>query len=168
MSQLLDVEVVDVLLDDVVAAEPVEVVPVAHLVFHFGLLRLARLATHRPRAVPVDARADDVADRAVVELLDGFDVPRVVVPLQADADHQVLLLGFFVGGQDAAHAGASTATGFSMKMCLPAFTAASKCMRAEAGRRGEDHEVDAAVDHLLVGVEADELPLLRARRPCCR
>lgn len=30
-----DVEVVDVLFDDVVAANPVEVVPVAHLVFHF-------------------------------------------------------------------------------------------------------------------------------------
>ena len=30
-----DVKVVDVLFDDVVAANPVEVVPVAHLVFHF-------------------------------------------------------------------------------------------------------------------------------------
>ena len=34
-----DVEVVDVLLDDVVAAEPGEVVPVADLVLHFRLVR---------------------------------------------------------------------------------------------------------------------------------
>ena len=33
------VEIVDVLLDDVVAAEPGEVVPVAHLVVHFGFAR---------------------------------------------------------------------------------------------------------------------------------
>src|SRR5205085_4523434 len=37
-----DVQVVNVLLGDVVAAEPVEVVPVAHLVLHLGLLGLAR------------------------------------------------------------------------------------------------------------------------------
>src|SRR5438105_1633299 len=35
------VEVVDVLLDDVVAGEPGEVVPVAHLPFHVGHFRLA-------------------------------------------------------------------------------------------------------------------------------
>ena len=49
----------------------------------------------------------------------------------------------------------STATGFSVKRCLPALIVASMCMRAEAGRGGEDHQV-AAVDDLLIGVEADE------------
>ena len=37
------VQIVDVLLDDVVAAEPGEVVPVAHLVLHFALDLAARL-----------------------------------------------------------------------------------------------------------------------------
>ena len=41
LDPVADVEVVDVLLADVVAAEPDEVIPVAHLVFHFG---------HRPAA----------------------------------------------------------------------------------------------------------------------
>ena len=36
------VQIVNVLLDDVIAAEPDKVVPVAHLVFHFGLIRLSR------------------------------------------------------------------------------------------------------------------------------
>ena len=36
-----DVQIVDVLLDDVVAAEPVEVIPVADLVLHFGFARFA-------------------------------------------------------------------------------------------------------------------------------
>src|SRR5436305_1011261 len=33
-----DIQIVDVLLDDMVAANPGEVIPVAHLVFHFGEL----------------------------------------------------------------------------------------------------------------------------------
>ena len=45
-----DVEVVDVLLDDVVAANPDEVIPVAHLVFHFGELAAGLLLRVR-RAV---------------------------------------------------------------------------------------------------------------------
>ena len=52
LDPVADVEVVDVLLDDVVAAEPDEVIPVAHLVFHFGLARLA-LAHPDGAAVPV-------------------------------------------------------------------------------------------------------------------
>lgn len=35
-SPVDDVDIVDVLFDDMVAADPVEVIPVAHLVFHFG------------------------------------------------------------------------------------------------------------------------------------
>ena len=38
-------------------------------------------------------------------------------------------------------------------------------MRAELRRRAEQHHVDAAVDQLLVGVEADEPVLGRRRRP---
>ena len=52
--------------------------------------------------------------------------------------------------------GASTQQGFSMKTCLPALMAACVVQRAEAGRRGLDDHVDAAVDRLLVGVQSDE------------
>ena len=48
LDPVADVEVVDVLLADVVAAEPDEVVPVAHLVLHFGLARAARSRTQTP------------------------------------------------------------------------------------------------------------------------
>ena len=49
-----DVEVVDVLLDDVVAAEPDEVVPVAELVLGVAPARLALVGPDGP-LVPVDA-----------------------------------------------------------------------------------------------------------------
>jgi len=65
-----DVDVVDVLLHDVVAAQPIEVVPVPHLVLHFRELSpgrfLQRCAVPHPDpgAVPVDAAQNDIADHA--------------------------------------------------------------------------------------------------------
>ena len=102
---------------------------------------------------------EDVADRAVLQPLDRFEVARVVAALQADADHEVLLLGLFVGGQDAADAGRVDGDRLLHEDVLAGFDGGFEVDRAEAGRRGEDHQVGAAVDRLLVGVEADELPL---------
>ena len=62
-----DVEVVDVLLDDVVAAEPVEVVPVADLVLHFGLARFAGVAALAGGGVEVDAQERQLAELAAVD-----------------------------------------------------------------------------------------------------
>src|SRR5437870_12316131 len=65
------VEVVDMLFDDVVAADPYEVVPVAHLVLHFRELAAVLLFQLRPRvnprrgAVPVAAHGSDFTNRSV-------------------------------------------------------------------------------------------------------
>ena len=157
-----DVQVVDVLLDDVIAAEPGEVVPVVHLVFHFGLLVAVLRAVANPQAaaVPIDAREQDVADRAVVNLLHRFDVARIVPPLQTDGDHAgSFFLAFSLAAMKRRTPGPSTAIGFSVKMCLSGFDGRLEMNRPEAGRRGEDHHVGAAIDRLLIGIEADELPL---------
>ena len=42
VNPIADIEIVDVLFHDVVAAQPREVIPIAHLVFHFRLLWLTR------------------------------------------------------------------------------------------------------------------------------
>ena len=52
--------------------------------------------------------------------------------------------------------GESVAHGFSQKTCLLAFTAAVRCCGRKPGRRGQQHDVDAAVDHLVVGIEPEE------------
>ena len=49
----------------------------------------------------------------------------------------------------------STPTGFSVKRFLPALIDRLDVQGPEARRRRQHHQV-AAVDHLLVGVEADE------------
>ena len=82
-----DIEVMDVLLVDVVAAQPDEVVPVAHLVLHFGELATGPLfkalsITHpNAAAVPVGTRGDDVADGPILDALDDFLITQLMMPL---------------------------------------------------------------------------------------
>src|SRR5438067_1728175 len=99
-----DVEIVNVLLDDVVAADPQKVIPVAHLVLHFGLPILTALEP-RLAAVPISAGQDNVANGAVLKRLDSVHVGSLVPPLQADGNRQPFLLCFFVGGEKFANAG---------------------------------------------------------------
>jgi len=76
---------VDVLLDDMVAAEPDEVVPVVELVGHIGHVGLARVEPDAA-AVPVDTQGCYVADGAVVNLLDRLLVAELVAALRAGDD----------------------------------------------------------------------------------
>ena len=75
-----NIEVVDMLLADLIAANPVEVVPVVDLKFHFGLSRLA-VAVPDSAAVPVHPLRNDIANRAVVNPLDRFDIAGFVPAL---------------------------------------------------------------------------------------
>ena len=91
------VEVVDQGLGHVVAAEPVEVILVAGLVFDLGQAGSARVE-HVGRPQPGLLDGDDVADGAVVHALDGLAVGRPEAALQAGEHAQVLLLRQFAGG----------------------------------------------------------------------
>ena len=88
-----DVDVVDVLLADVVAAEPSEVVPVAHLVLHLGLIRPARPdpdAAH----VQVHPYEFQFADGPVVDAFDEFTVFHLVSQVMAHGHGQLFFLRF--------------------------------------------------------------------------
>ena len=77
-----DIQIVDVLFIYVIAAKPVEVVPIPHLVFHFGLTVLPR-SDPGAVTVPVGSCGHDATDRSVLQALDGFNVDWFVMPLQA-------------------------------------------------------------------------------------
>ena len=69
-----DIDVVNVLLSDVVSAKPVEVIPVAHLVFHFGPAGLAR---NDPGAacIPPGVTGNDLTDETFfVNFLESSEV----------------------------------------------------------------------------------------------
>src|SRR5436309_3230513 len=83
-----DVEIMNVLLDDVIAANPGEVIPIAHLIFHFGELASVLFFQIGARmdpgsvAIPISAHRNDVANFAVVNAFERFDVTGLMMTLQ--------------------------------------------------------------------------------------
>ena len=75
-------------------------------------------------------------------------------------DGQVLGLGLLGGGQDGPDAGAVDGDGLLAEEVLAGGDGGLDVLRAEAGRGGQDHQIDARVDHLPVGVEADEAAIV--------
>jgi len=125
-----------------VAREPGEVEPVAALPLH---LRHARGTLLDPEVahVPVALGGDDVADLAVVDPLQHLDVARLVAPLGAGDDGEVLLCGQVGGGDDRADADGIDRDRFLLhEDVLARLTAALKVAgRPGAGGAGDD-EVD--------------------------
>ncbi len=149
------------LLGDVVAADPGVVVGVAELVGDLGHARLARRAGAIGGPVPEGAEVDQFAERAVVDSLDGLLVEGVVVALEADADFEILLFGHLGGRQHAANSRSIDSDGLFHEGVFSLFDGIRKVDGPEMGRGREDRHVDAGVDGLLVGVEADEAALRR-------
>ncbi len=87
--------------------------------------------------------------------LHALDVAGLVAALGAGDDAEVLLLGLLGGGEHLADAGAVDGDGLLGEDVLAGLDDGFEVLRAEARRGGQDHQV-AAVDDLLVGVEADE------------
>ena len=80
--------------------------------------------------------------------------------LQADADGQRFFACLFGRGQHAAHAGRVDGHRLFHEDVFAGLDGRLEMDRAKTGRRGQDHQVGTGVDRLLIGVEADELPLL--------
>jgi len=153
----------NVLLDDVIAAEPVEHVPVSDLILHLrgGAAQLLRqLGPPRLRpdrtAVPVHAHRQDIADGPVMQSFHGLEIVGLMTPLQADADLEVFLLCFLGRGEDPAHAGAVDGDGLLHENVLALPDRFLEVNRPEAGGGGEDHQVSRG-NGLLVSVQPHEL-----------
>ena len=166
-----DIEIVDVLLDDVIAAKPVEHVPIADLVFHLGRRpahRLFQVGAFGFRAdgatVPVDPHVQDVADGAVMQPGDGFEVIGLVPSLQADSDLEILRLRRLGGGQHAAHPRSVDGDGFFHEHMFSLAHGFLEHHRTQPRRRGEDDDIGGR-DGLLVGFHANEFMVLLDHDP---
>ncbi len=100
---IADVEIMHVLFDDVVAGEPIEVVPVIDLILHFCLLGGAG-PDPNASGVEVGPHEHEVADRAIVDLLNHLRVFSLMAQMVADADGQPFLLGYFIDRQNSSYA----------------------------------------------------------------
>ena len=78
-----EVDVVEVLLHNLIAAQPEERVPVAMLPLHVAPLGVARLGVQHRAAQIIRIQRDNLADRAVVDLAHRLDVGAVFVALRA-------------------------------------------------------------------------------------
>ena len=147
------------LLDDVVPREPGEVEPVADLPLHVGVRRLA-LVDPETALVPRALARHDLPDRTVVDSLHDLEVRRLMTTLRPRDDPQPLRLRPLRRLDDGAHPRGVDGDRLLHEDVLPRLDRRGEMHRSEAGRGGEDHEVDVARDHLLVGVESGEATLL--------
>src|SRR5262249_31422145 len=83
-------------------------------------------------------------------------VAGLVAALRAGGDAEILLLRFLVRGQYLADAGAVHGDWLLGEDVLALLDRVLNVLRPEAGGRRQQDDVDAAVDDLLIGVEADE------------
>src|SRR5437762_11191979 len=153
------VEIVDMLLDDMIAANPGEVIPVAELILH---IRLPGLAGFHPDAalIPVNASAGDLAEGAVLEAFHSFEIPRLVPSLRSDANGQTLSVRLFVGFESAADAWAVHAHRLFGEDVFSGGDGGFQVHGAESRRSGENHGVYIAGQQLLEGIEPNKLAVL--------
>ena len=151
------VDAVDALLDDVIAAEPCEVVPTADHIFHVALGIVPAKIDVAFAGVVVVAAEDglDVAELAVADAFVGVALGVGPAPDEAVHNGGALLFGFGDGGDDRARAGAVGGHRFLGKNMLLGIHSGLDVQRAEAGRGGEDDDVHIAFDDFLVGIESD-------------
>ena len=143
---------------DVVAAEPVEIVPVAHLVFHLGH---AFLAVARPNTAsgPIDLRAGNLAYHPFLDLIQGLQVAILIVPLQSAYDFKLLLVGHLRRLNDFPYPGAVNGDWLLHENVFSTGHRVFEMRRTETRRRAEKHEI-GAVNRLLERIEAMESTFL--------
>ncbi len=145
------------LLDVVVARQPGEVRPVAHLPFHVGHAGGAFAMPEGPGEI-VGVQGRDVADGAVMDAADGFAHRRVVAPAKACPHRQPGFARRDGQGGDTPDSGSIDGHRLFAEDVLAGADGRLQVHGAEMRRRAQEHDIDAAADHLSIGVEADELP----------
>ncbi len=149
----------DVLLDDVVAGEPVPVDPVADHPLHVGPAVL-------PRAIPQGALISErayrqhVADGAVEHAIAHFDARGLATQLRAGHHRESLGRGVLGRRQDGPHASGIHGDGLFKEAVLASRDSGRKVRRAEVWRRAVQHDIHARVDQLHVRVKAGEASAL--------
>src|SRR5439155_26332208 len=82
-----------------------------------------------------------VADGAVMDALNRFDVPRTMTALRARDEAEFFLGRDFFGLENRAHASRINRDGFFSKDVLPRFDGGANVHRTKCRRRREDHEI---------------------------
>ena len=148
-----------VLLDDVIAAEPDEVIPIPNLVLHFGRIGPAS-AIPDAGHVEVGTRVLQFAQKAVVNLPDDLSVIWAMAQMVANGHDQALLLRFIACSLDLPISWRIDGNGFFHEYVLPRCDHRFEVLGAKAWRRCEHYHIRIGLQHLLIGIQTDKLPRL--------
>ena len=150
------------LLDNVIAGQPQKHTPVPNLILqltHPIRLELPRSATTLD--VVVGPHVGDIADGTVANPLDAVQVVPLMAVLQTDDNREFLQLRLRVGRHECAVPGSVNAAGLFHEHMLAGLDRRGVVNRPKMWRRSQEDHIDASGEHLLVGVEAGKLSLLR-------
>ena len=145
----------DVLLDDMVAREPLPVHPVADIPLHVAPTFLTG-AIPQHTVVPVNITTDNLADDAVLNLLESFYIGALVVALCACHDRQSLGFGLLGGRHDGAVTLGVHGNGLLQEGVHALRGRVLEMHRTEDRRSRNDNHVHPGVNDTLVGVETEE------------
>src|SRR5690606_39524839 len=147
------------LLNNMVTAEPVEVIPVAHLVFHFGLLRLTWAYPHAA-TVPINLTRYNITQCPILYTFYLLAVVGLPAALQS-YDHVEFLPFRLVGrGKHPAYARYIRSYRFFHKNVLPLTHGFFKMNGPESGRRGQDNHI-SQWDRFLISIKPNEFTIFR-------
>ncbi len=150
------VEAMDVLLGVEVARKPGEIEPVAQLPFHVAP---GRLANFMPQSVGVVSglNGNNVANGTVVNALKRLPFTFVITVAETGDDAEPLPLGLGAGRHHAAHPGSVDGDRLFSEYMLACPHRGLDVHGPKMRRRTQQYGVHPTINHLLIGVEADEL-----------
>ena len=153
------VDVMNVLLEDVVATNPCEMIPVLDLVIHF---RPFRLAVDEPDAgtVPITLGGHDVPDETLLDLFLGGEVVFLIAALETYDHFEVLLFCLFRIFKNHAAAGGIGGDGFFHEDMFACLDGSLEHEGPEARRGGEDDRI-GVLDGFLIGFQSHEFAVVR-------
>ena len=157
------VDAVHGLFHQTIAPAPSEVVPVAHLPFNVTpFLFTSGVGRHGFHGAGVvgGVHGLHIANGAVGNAFEKFAAGVVVSPAKSSHDGQALFLGQFGALHHRPQARRIRGHGFLQEDVFTSFHGGLEMQRTKSGWGGEDHDVHAAIKHLLVGVQSDKLPLV--------
>jgi hypothetical protein len=149
----------DVLLDDVIAAQPGEVEPVSHLPFEVSPFSLT-VFLPQPALIPVAAGRDYLAYETIVNAAHGFEVAFLMAALSAGGYGERFHFRFFVSGKHHSDARSVYGYGFFGEDILARSDGGFNVLRAKSGRSGEYDVIGVGRKHFLEGIEACEASLV--------
>ena len=164
---IADVQVMNMLLVNMVATQPVEVVPIVHLIFHLGRLmpksrcKIGPCAYPNPSTIPVNLGQQNIADRTVFQTLNGFDVARVVMSLKTHPHRKAFFLRLLANRQHPTHARGVYGHRFFHEHMLVCRNRGLELQRPKSWRCCQNYQINTAIDRFLIRIEARKLTLRR-------